>query len=88
MPFFGLSPVEVGRLATVLLGRTRQVPDSYQKHQANVILPEPTGEVGKMNTRAEDLDAYARGIQKHMKRLGIEEGGGLLALKKAATRHE
>jgi fructose/tagatose bisphosphate aldolase len=36
-----------------------------------------TGEVGKMNTREEDLDAYAKGILKHMERLGIDSSLGI-----------
>jgi len=36
-----------------------------------------TGEVGKMNTREEDLDAYAKGILKHMQRLGIDSSLGI-----------
>jgi fructose/tagatose bisphosphate aldolase len=36
-----------------------------------------TGEVGKMNTREEDLDAYAQGILKHMERLGIDPSLGI-----------
>jgi fructose/tagatose bisphosphate aldolase len=36
-----------------------------------------TGEVGKMNTREEDLDAYAKGILKHMERLGIDPSLGI-----------
>jgi len=36
-----------------------------------------TGEVGKMNTREEDLDAYAKGILKHMQRLGIDPSLGI-----------
>lgn len=36
-----------------------------------------TGEVGKMNTREEDLDAYAKGMRKHMERLGIDPSLGI-----------
>ena len=37
-----------------------------------VMLGGETGEVGKMNTRKEDLEAYAEGIIANMKRLGID----------------
>ena len=36
-----------------------------------------TGEVGKINTREEDLDAYAKGMRKHMERLGIDPSLGI-----------
>jgi fructose/tagatose bisphosphate aldolase len=36
-----------------------------------------TGEVGKMNTRPEDIDAYARGITANMKELGIDPKLGI-----------
>jgi fructose/tagatose bisphosphate aldolase len=36
-----------------------------------------TGEVGKMNTREEDLDAYAKGMRRHMERLGIDPSLGI-----------
>jgi fructose/tagatose bisphosphate aldolase len=36
-----------------------------------------TGEVGKMNTRPEDIDAYARGITANMNELGIDPALGI-----------
>ena len=42
-----------------------------------VLLGGETGEVGKMNTRKEDLEAYAEGIVANMKRLGIEPALGI-----------
>ncbi|MBI5699996.1 class II fructose-bisphosphate aldolase [Candidatus Saganbacteria bacterium] len=36
-----------------------------------------TGEVGKFNTSREDLEAYARGIQANMERLGIDPKQGI-----------
>jgi fructose/tagatose bisphosphate aldolase len=36
-----------------------------------------TGEVGKDNTSREDLEAYARGIQSNMERLGIDPKKGI-----------
>jgi len=36
-----------------------------------------TGEVGKINTRKEDLEAYAEGIIANMKRLGIDPALGI-----------
>ncbi len=51
MPFFGLEPAEVGRLATTLLGRSQEVPDSYRDKKVVVPLPEPTGEVGRIFER-------------------------------------
>jgi fructose/tagatose bisphosphate aldolase len=42
-----------------------------------VLLGGETGEVGKMNTRKEDLEAYAEGIIANMKRLGIDPALGI-----------
>jgi fructose/tagatose bisphosphate aldolase len=42
-----------------------------------VLLGGETGEVGKMNTRKEDLEAYAEGIIANMKRLGIDPSLGI-----------
>jgi fructose/tagatose bisphosphate aldolase len=42
-----------------------------------VLLGGETGEVGKMNTRKEDLEAYAEGIIAHMKRLGVDPALGI-----------
>ena len=39
-----------------------------------------TGEVGKMNTRPQDVDAYAEGIQANMARLGIAKDLGIRKL--------
>jgi fructose/tagatose bisphosphate aldolase len=42
-----------------------------------VLLGGETGEVGKMNTRREDLEAYAEGIIANMKRLGVDPALGI-----------
>ncbi|HEY3275009.1 MAG TPA: class II fructose-bisphosphate aldolase [Syntrophorhabdaceae bacterium] len=42
-----------------------------------VLLGGETGEVGKMNTRKEDLEAYGEGIIANMKRLGIDPSLGI-----------
>ena len=42
-----------------------------------VLLGGETGEVGKMNTRKEDLEAYAEGIIANMKQLGIDPALGI-----------
>ena len=42
-----------------------------------VLLGGETGEVGKMNTRKEDIEAYAEGIVENMKRLGIDPALGI-----------
>jgi fructose/tagatose bisphosphate aldolase len=42
-----------------------------------VLLGGETGEVGKMNTRKEDLEAYAEGIIANMKRLEIDPALGI-----------
>jgi fructose/tagatose bisphosphate aldolase len=42
-----------------------------------VLLGGETGEVGKMNTRKEDLEAYADGIIANMKRLGVDPALGI-----------
>ena len=42
-----------------------------------VLLGGETGEVGKMNTRKEDLEAYAEGIIANMKRLGVDPALGI-----------
>jgi fructose/tagatose bisphosphate aldolase len=42
-----------------------------------VLLGGETGEVGKMNTRKEDLEAYAEGIIAHMKKLGVDPALGI-----------
>lgn len=42
-----------------------------------VLLGGETGEVGKMNTRKEDLEAYAEGIIANMKRLDIDPALGI-----------
>jgi fructose/tagatose bisphosphate aldolase len=42
-----------------------------------VLLGGETGEVGKMNTRKEDLEAYGEGIIANMKQLGIDPALGI-----------
>jgi cytochrome c2 len=48
MPLFSLTPTEVGRIATVVLGQTTKIPDSFK--QQNPVEPRalPLGEVGKL----------------------------------------
>ena len=61
MPFFGFSPEEVGRLTTVLLGRSKAIPLSHQLQKQTVNIPKPSGEVGRIFTRYKCLSCHKIG---------------------------
>ena len=58
MPYFGLSPVEAGRLATVLLGRSEMIPSSMQFQKQSPEIPLPAGEVGAIFERYKCLECH------------------------------
>ena len=63
MPYFGFSPEEVGRLTTVLLGRSDSAPSSYQLQKQTVNTPPPAGEVGRIFDRYKCLSCHQLGGQ-------------------------
>jgi mono/diheme cytochrome c family protein/cytochrome c553 len=63
MPYFGFSPEEVGRLTTILLGRSDSVPSSYQQQKQTVNIPPAAGEVGKIFKRYKCLSCHQLGGQ-------------------------
>jgi mono/diheme cytochrome c family protein len=63
MPYFGFSPEEAGRLTTVLLGRSKTLPSSYQLQKQTVSIPPPAGEVGRIFTRYKCLSCHPLGGQ-------------------------
>lgn len=58
MPYFGLSPMEAGRLATVLLGRTESISDSMQFEKQRPEMSRPAGEVGALFERYKCLSCH------------------------------
>ncbi len=63
MPYFGLSPLEAGRLTTVLLGRSETVPASYRREKQAPEIPLPAGEVGGIFDRYKCLSCHKFGAR-------------------------
>jgi len=61
MPDFGFSPIETGRLTTVLLGRSESIPPSYTMEKQAAGIPAPAGEVGKIFERYKCLSCHKLG---------------------------
>jgi mono/diheme cytochrome c family protein len=61
MPYFGFTPEEIGRLTTVLLGRSDSVPSSYKMQMQVENTPPPAGEVGRIFEQYKCLSCHQFG---------------------------